>query len=161
MSDTKKHKYKGKICAPPAATTAQVKSTKHWCKGKNGLEHIPVLLYNAKPGEHWGLATQAIEGCSRCKKVLRNSWDLPYPTYSFAAIVKAVLIARGRYSDYELLLHGIWDRKIGSAIEHMQDIADDLGIVMTIEFHEKPPKARHRYYGDGVRMKTRSGSEEG
>lgn len=150
MTDTRKRKYKGKVCAPPAATTAAVKSTKHWCKGKVGREHVPVLLYNAKPEENWGLATEVTERCERCDKVLRHSYELPQPTHSFDEIVRAIVRARGvDFGEPEMIPPYL----IVPAIRYMQDIADQLGVVMTIEFHEKP-KGNRRWWGRAVRMTT-------
>lgn len=90
----KKKKYKGKICTPDAATTAEHKNTKLNCGGKNGLPHEPMTFYDTKPDKNWGLASHQWQDCARCGKHLSFRWS-ERAVHPFGAVVHAIRTSKG------------------------------------------------------------------
>lgn len=79
----------------PARKAPAKKDTRHWCRGKQGVEHVPHLVLDERaPGYHkmgcqWGTSwrvrqrdytvrwqCQHREICTRCSKILREPWEI-------------------------------------------------------------------------------------
>jgi hypothetical protein len=65
------------------------KDTRRWCKGKPGVEHVPVIVFRpwygreCRPPQEWaarlcpsGWDCEHREVCENCGKILREPWKL-------------------------------------------------------------------------------------
>lgn len=160
MGDKLKHKYKGKICSPAKPNLNEKKSTKIWCKGKNGLEHKLVTVYNSRPDQNWGLATNQWQICSQCNKVVGSKWSSKNPRHSFGSILKAIRLSKGIETFQIAEAIGVPDSLITEyesdnarpSIQGMQKIVDFLNVEMRIEFLGS--KGSH-WYGHNIQLETR------